>query len=108
MDRGAWEVTVHGVAKSRTSLSWLLYETDPELLTHSTESWLPGNMPWAITPGRLARVHLTPRLLRSPLAAPQAGGGSCTCGYCYHLSKFHIYALVYCIGVFLSGLLHSV
>ena len=28
--------------------------------------------------------------------------------YCYHLSKFHIYALVYCIGVFPSGLLHSV
>ena len=25
-----------------------------------------------------------------------------------HLSKFHIYALVYCIGVFLSGLLPSV
>ena len=31
-----------------------------------------------------------------------------TQGYCYHLSKFHIYELVYCIGVFLSGLLHSV
>ena len=29
-------------------------------------------------------------------------------GYCYHFSKFHIYALVYCIGVFLSGLFHSV
>ena len=29
-------------------------------------------------------------------------------GYHYHLSKFHIYAIVYCIGVFLSGLLHSV
>ena len=29
-------------------------------------------------------------------------------GYCYHLSKFHIYVLVYCIGVFLSGVLHSV
>ena len=29
-------------------------------------------------------------------------------GYCYHISKFHIYALVYSIGVFLSGLLHSV
>ena len=28
--------------------------------------------------------------------------------YRYHLSKFHIYALVYYIGVFLSGLLHSV
>ena len=33
---------------------------------------------------------------------------SCTQGYCYHLSKFHTYALVYCTGVFLSGLLHSV
>ena len=31
-----------------------------------------------------------------------------TQGYCYHLSKFHIYALVYCIGVFLSGLLEWV
>ena len=29
-------------------------------------------------------------------------------GYHYHLSKFHIYALVNCIGVFLSGLLNSV
>ena len=29
-------------------------------------------------------------------------------GYHYHLSKFHIYVLVYCIGVFLSGLLQSV
>ena len=28
--------------------------------------------------------------------------------YWYHLSKFHIYALVYYIGVFLSGLLHTV
>ena len=31
-----------------------------------------------------------------------------TQGYCYHLSKVHIYVLVYCIGVFLSGLLHPV
>ena len=29
-------------------------------------------------------------------------------GYHYYLSKFHIYALVYSFGVFLSGLLHSV
>ena len=28
-------------------------------------------------------------------------------GYHYHLSKFHIYVLIYCIGIFLSGLLHS-
>ena len=33
---------------------------------------------------------------------------SCIQGHHYHLSKFHIYVLVYCIGVFLSGLLHSV
>ena len=33
---------------------------------------------------------------------------SCIQGCRYHLSKFHIYALVYCIGVFLSGLLPSV
>ena len=31
-----------------------------------------------------------------------------TQGYHYHLSKFHICALVYCIGIFLSGLLDSV
>ena len=29
---------------------------------------------------------------------------SCIQSYCYHLSKFHIYVLVYCIGIFLSGL----
>ena len=29
-------------------------------------------------------------------------------GYCSRLSKFHICVLAYCIGVFLSGLLHSV
>ena len=29
-------------------------------------------------------------------------------GYHHHLSKFHIYVLVYCIDVFLSGLFHSV
>ena len=29
-------------------------------------------------------------------------------GYHHHLSKFHIYALVYCIGGIFSGLLHSV
>ena len=27
-------------------------------------------------------------------------------GYCYHLSKFHIYALVYCIGVFSFDILN--
>ena len=33
---------------------------------------------------------------------------SCIHGRHCHLSKFHIYVLVYCIGVFLSGLLHCI
>ena len=33
---------------------------------------------------------------------------SCIQGYHYHLSKLRIYALIYCIGIFLSDLLHSV
>ena len=33
---------------------------------------------------------------------------SCIQGHCYRLSKFHIYVLIYCIGVFLSDLLHSI
>ena len=32
----------------------------------------------------------------------------CIQGYRYHLSKFHVYVLVYCNGLYLSGLLHSV
>ena len=32
----------------------------------------------------------------------------CILGYHYHIFTFHIYALVYCIGLYLSGLLHSV
>ena len=32
----------------------------------------------------------------------------CIQGYHYHFSKFHIYVLVYCNGLYLSGLLHSV
>ena len=33
---------------------------------------------------------------------------SCIQGCCYHLSKSHIYLLIYCFGVFLSDLRHSV
>ena len=32
---------------------------------------------------------------------------SCILCHHYHLSKFHIYALIYCIGVSLSDFLHS-
>ena len=33
---------------------------------------------------------------------------SCMLGHCYHLSKFHIYVLIYCTDVSLSGFLYSV
>ena len=47
-----------------------------------------------------------------PLPLPQSPK-DCSIHMClffcrYHLSKFHIYELVYCIGVFLSGLFRSV
>ena len=59
------------------------------------------------------RPHgLQPSRLLHPWDFPgKSTGVECHCllqGYHYHLSKFHIYVLVYCIGVFLSGLLHSV
>ena len=80
MDRGAWWATVHGVAKSRTRLSNFTH------ITHTT------------SPTESKRLFYTSVSLLL----------SCIQGCHYHLSKFHIYALVYCIGVFLSGLLHSV
>ena len=50
----------------------------------------------------------SPSEYKSPLYTSVSLLLSCIQGHHYHLSKFHIYVLVYCIGVFLSGLLHSV
>ena len=50
----------------------------------------------------------SPSESKSPLYTSVSLLLSCIQGHHYHLSKFHIYVLVYCIGVFLSGLLHSV
>ena len=50
----------------------------------------------------------SPTESKSPLYTSVSLLLSCIQGHHYHLSKFHIYVLVYCIGVFLSGLLHSV
>ena len=50
----------------------------------------------------------SPSESKSPLYTSVSLLLSCIQGHHYHLSKFHIYASVYCIGVFLSGLLHSV
>ena len=50
----------------------------------------------------------SPSESKSPLYTAVSFFLSCIQGHHCHLSKFHIYVLVYCIGVFLSGLLHSV
>ena len=50
----------------------------------------------------------SPSESKSPLYTSVSFFLSCIQGHHCHLSKFHIYVLVYCIGVFLSGLLHSV
>ena len=51
---------------------------------------------------------LSPSESKSPLYTSVSLLLSCIQGRHCHLPKFHIYVLVYCIGVFLSGLLHSV
>ena len=50
----------------------------------------------------------SPSESKSPLYTSVSLLLSCIQGHHYHLSKFHIYVLVYCIGVFLSGLLQCV
>ena len=50
----------------------------------------------------------SPSESKSPLYTSMSFFLSCIQGRHCHLPKFHIYVLVYCIGVFLSGLLHSV
>ena len=50
----------------------------------------------------------SPSESKSPLYTSVSFFLSCIQGRRCHLPKFHIYVLVYCIGVFLSGLLHSV
>ena len=50
----------------------------------------------------------SPSESKSPLYTSVSFFLSCIQGRHCHLSKSHIYVLVYCIGVFLSGLLHCV
>ena len=77
---------------------------EPGLVTHFTHDITHASMPFSQiippspTPTESKRLFYTSMSLL--LSRKQ--------GYRYHLSIFHIYALVYCVGVFLSGLLHSV
>ena len=77
---------------------------EPGLVIHFTYDNLHVSMPFS---------HIIPHL-PSPTESNRLFNTSVSLllshiqGYHYHLSKFHISALVYCIGVILSGLLHSV
>ena len=62
MDRGAWEATVHGVAKSRTRLSNFTFTVhfhalEKEMATHS--SVLAWRIPGTGEPGGLLSLGLT-------------------------------------------------
>ena len=77
---------------------------EPGLVTHFTYDIIHVSMPFSqISPPSpsptesIRLIYTSVSLLLSRIQ-----------GYGYHLSKFHISALVNCIGVFPSGLLHSV
>ena len=87
--------------------------TSPEHLSHASNlGW------WSVSPlivylfqcCSLWTSH--PRLLKEESKSLFCTSVSlfqfCRLGYHYHLLKFHICVLVYCIGLYLSGLLHSV
>ena len=61
MDGGAWQVTVHGVAKSQTQLSdftftFLFHSLEKEMAIHS--SILAWRIAWMEEPGRLQSIVL--------------------------------------------------
>ena len=112
MDREAWRAAIHGVPKSWTWLSMHAAATKVRLRLKCIE---PGLAIHFIhdTQVSMPFFHIIPSL-SSPTESKRLFYTSVSLllsriqGYHYHLSKFHRYVLVYCIGVFLSGLLHSV
>ena len=74
------------------------------LAIHFLHDSIHVSMPFS----QLIPPSLSPTESKSPFYTSVSLLLSCIQGYHYHLSKFHIYVLVFCIGVFLSGLLHSV
>ena len=90
MDGGAWWAAVHSVMKSQTQLSdftftFHFHALEEEMTTHS--SVLAWRIPGTMEPGGL----------------PSPGSHRVR-----HDCSDLVAAAAYCIGVFLSGLLHSV
>ena len=76
----------------------------PGLVIHFTYDIIHVSMPLSqVIPSSPSRIE-SKRLFYTSVCLLL----SCIQGFRYHLSKFHIYALVYCIGIFLSGLPQSV
>ena len=92
-----WVIPVH---QHRASLSCI----EPGLAIRFTYDNLHVSMPFSHIIPPLLSLTESKRLFNTSVSLLL----SRIQDYHYHLSKFHIYALVYCIGVFLSGLLHSV